>query len=184
MEIESLRIQIILSIKPKKQTAKKPMCMQTKIRLLSPIDRLNSYQTNFVFLSQWISDQTSEARWDILDSTYSYNFFCGDIKTVALKSFLYRNRKCYLFLFMPLWLQQELFLHKQRFLSAWSPACSALTVGPFWRTEGPLFRSRIHNMANGCGSFSSTKEAQVFVFSVKTTKETRYNYRWLSSKSD
>ena len=42
-------------------------------------------------------------------SRYSCNFFCGDIKTVALKSFLYRNWQCGLFIFVSLWLQQELF---------------------------------------------------------------------------
>ena len=77
---------------------------------MSPLYCLNSYQTNFVFLSLCLPDQTSKSRLTFLYFMHSCNFFCGDIKTVALKRFLlYRNWKCYLFLFVSLWLRQELF---------------------------------------------------------------------------
>ena len=47
------------------------------------------YQTDFIFLSLWLPGRTSESRVTFLYSTHSCNFFCGDIKTVALKRFYY-----------------------------------------------------------------------------------------------
>ena len=63
------------------------------------------YQTDFIFLSL-TSNQTSESRVTLLCSC---NFFCGDIKTVALKRFYYTGIKCCSFLFVSLWLRQEPF---------------------------------------------------------------------------
>ena len=79
MEIESLRIQIILSTKPRKQTAKQVNVPVTKTRSCLPhIVRI--YQTGVVFLSLWHPDRTNESRCDFFVLYAFVQFFCGVIK--------------------------------------------------------------------------------------------------------
>ena len=158
MEIESLQIQIILSTKPRKQTVEKiHSCLPYIVWI---------YQTDFVLFFFFSSLSLSVASWSnewiscFFFVLYAFVLFLlwGYKGSNLKKVLLYRNRKCCLFLFVSLWLQ---------FLSVWKPAWSTPNIGPFWGTDIPPFGSKIHNVANSGGSFSSTKGAWVILFCPK-----------------
>ena len=137
----------------------------------------------FVFLSLWLSDQTSESNQNILYFTYSCNFFCVDIKIVALKSFFFvQETKVLLVSFCVLEVTTRalFFANNNSFRHGAQP--TQLSQSDHSEGQSDHCLDQEFTMNSG-GSSNSTKEAKVG-FSAKTTREIRYNYQQLSSMSE